>query len=802
MRRHPRPATRQVESWLEEPNRPLRALPTLVHHALSTAAHVLPTLTVVAAGVLALVMAGARVRRWRLARGARLVRIGIPPEVQPQGALLLWSALHDLLLPNPARLLTGQPHLSWEISASEQGTVFRLWVPRVIPLGLIERAIASAWPGASTSIEPVPFTPARAVQHVSELVIAGPDWFALDTGIDPDPLRVILGQLSGLHEGENALVQVLARPATAREQHRLRMAARRLRGGIPTGRAARAFELLSPNPPRRTTLDPTINPDVRDVLDKSAGPLYRSLIRIAVSAPSRALARGRLAGVIGGFAPYEGRAALRRRSVRRAPVKLHGRWLTRGAFTVSIAELAALAHLPADAAIPGLVRASAREVSSPPGISAGAKPLGVTSSGRRVGIAVADARQHIHVLGPTGVGKSTLIAQLALSDFRTRRGAVVIDPKGDLVDDLLARIPPGDEDNVDLFNPSDPAPLTLNMLDNPDRDLGVDQLVSVFRRVFERDWGPRTDDIFRSALLTLTATVPAATLADVPRLLSDAEWRAPLIAQINDPVGLGPFWDWYQELSDSGRSQAVGPLLNKLRAFLLRRPVRQVVARPKTTLDIPGALNDGRLLLARLPKGTLGEDTSRLLGSMIVARAWQAAQARATLAPEGRPDCSLYVDEVHNYLSLPTPIDEVLAEARGYRISFCLAHQHLAQLTPELRAGIDANARTKVYFQLSQDDAHHLERELAPELSEYDLANLPRYTAAARVVHDGQPSRPFTLTTEDLPPAEPGRAETVRAILTRRARTQYEPQATTTQRHSAKPLERRARRQRSEPQKP
>jgi hypothetical protein len=313
------------------------------------------------------------------------------------------------------------------------------------------------------------------------------------------------------------------------------------------------------------------------------------------------------------------------------------------------------------------------------------------------------------------------------------------------------------------------------MLDNPDRDLGVDQLVSIFRRVFERDWGTRTDDIFRSALLTLTATVPNATLADVPRLLSDAEWRAPLVAQIDDPVGLGPFWDWYQDLPDSGRSQAAGPLLNKLRAFLLRRPVRAIVAHPKTTLDIAGALNEGRLLLARLPKGTLGEDTSRLLGSMIVARAWQAGQARASLAPDQRRDCTLYVDEAHNYLGLPTPIDEVLAEARGYRFSFCLAHQHLAQLTPELRAGIDANARTKVYFQLSQEDAHHLAPEVSPELSEYDLANLPRYTAAVRAVHDGQRTRPFTLTTEDLPPAEPGRAEAVRTILTRRTHTQHEP---------------------------
>ena len=658
---HPAP---QVQRWLDEPNRPLRSLPTLAHHALSHVGPFLPILAVLVAGALALVLVLGRVRRWRLTRGARLVRIGIPPEVQPHGALLLWSALHDLLLPNPARLLTGQPHLSWEIAASEDGTLFQLWVPKLVPLGLIERAVESAWPGASTSVEAVTPAPASSAL-VSELVIAGPDWFALDSSTDPDPLRVILGQLSGLGEGESALVQVLARPATAREQRRLRMTARRLRAGVPTGRAARAFELLSPNPPKRTTVDPTVNPDVRDVLDKSAQPLYRCLVRIAVSAPSPSLARGRLAGVIGGFAPYEGRAALRRRGIRRAMVKLHGRWLTRGAFTVSVPELAALAHLPADAVIPGLVRASARQVASPPGLSTNEKPLGITSSGRQAGIGVVDARQHLHVLGPTGVGKSTLIARLALADFHQRRGAVVIDPKGDLVDDVLARIPPGEENRVDLLNPSDEAPLTLNVLDNPDRDLGVDQLVSIFRRVFERDWGTRTDDIFRSALLTLTATVPNATLADVPRLLSDAEWRAPLVAQIDDPVGLGPFWDWSGNLPNSGRSQAVGPLLNKLRAFLLRSPSACDRRAPKDNTRHCPRPQRGSAAVARLPKGTLGEDTSRLLGSMIVARAWQAGQARASLAPDQRRDCALYVDEAHNYLGLPTPIDEVLAEARG-----------------------------------------------------------------------------------------------------------------------------------------
>jgi hypothetical protein len=203
---------------------------------------------------------------------------------------------------------------------------------------------------------------------------------------------------------------------------------------------------------------------------------------------------------------------------------------------------------------------------------------------------------------------------MALADFDAGRGAVVIDPKGDLVEDLLERIPAGREGEVDLLDPLDEAPPGLNVLDSPDRDLAADQLVGIFSRVFQRFWGPRTDDILRAAVLTLSTASPSSTLADIPRLLTDRSWQRVLAAQIDDPV-LRPFWEWYGELSDALRAQATGPLLNKLRAFLLRRPVRAIVGQPVTTLDVPRALDEGRLLLAKLPKGTLGEDTSRLIGS-------------------------------------------------------------------------------------------------------------------------------------------------------------------------------------------
>ena len=222
----------------------------------------------------------------------------------------------------------------------------------------------------------------------SELVLSGPDWFPLGGEQGPDPLRLVLGQLADLGDEEQALVQVVARPATAREQRRLLAAAQRIRAGVPTSRTLRLLELVLPGPPpQRPTLDPTVSPDVRAVLEKASHPLYRCLVRLERQrARTSEVARGRMHALAGAFAAYEGRVGLRRRRVRGAERKLRLRTLGRRGYLLSIPELAALAHLPAERALPGLLRAGARSVSPPPGLPASGKPLG-RDCARRAGCA-------------------------------------------------------------------------------------------------------------------------------------------------------------------------------------------------------------------------------------------------------------------------------------------------------------------------------------------------------------------------------------------------------------------------------
>jgi hypothetical protein len=735
---------------------------------------------------------------------ARQVTVLAPPQAGPAGAEALWGHLTGLLRPAWARWRHGQPHLGWEYTwagGDAAGMSIRLWVPGTIPPGLIERAVEAAWPGAHTVTAPAsPPLPPGAVVAGGTLRLARPDILPLSTSGDPEaPLRALAGAAAGLAGGEHAVLQVLARPVTGARLRKARRAARKQRSGQSARLSSRLLDLAGPG--SRTSrsraagrTDPDLAAEIRETTAKLAGPQWETLTRYAVAttaplqardgagrwerraaaAQQQARLRGLAHALASATALLTGRNWLARKRLRRPDDAIGSRRLVRGDL-LSVLELAAIARLPADPSLPGLARAGARAVPPPPAIplpGPGVRPLGVSDAGqpRPVGLAVPDARHHLRIVGPTGVGKTTLIAGQILDDAAAGRGVVFIDPKGDAVTDIIARLPEASASKVVLFDPGDrAAPPCLNVLQGDgsgtDTDMIVDNVTGIFRRIFAGYWGPRTDDIFRAACLTLLGSVPPGsglvTLADIPPLLGDAKVRKRQTAGVRDQV-LRDFWAWYEELSPASRGAAVGPLMNKLRAFLLRRFAKQAIAAGPSTFDMSQVLDSGGLCLARLPKGILGEETAQLVGSFIVARTWQAASRRARLPEAARPDAGLYIDECQNFLNLPYPLEDMLAEARAYRLSVTMAHQNLAQLPPDLRQGISANARSQVIFSVSPEDAADLERHTAPALTAHDLSHLDAYQAAARLVAGSAEQPAFTLRTRPLPPAVAGRARLVR----------------------------------------
>lgn len=744
------------------------------------------------------------VRRRAAACGARVIEIQLPPQVDPASAAALWANLLGLHRRRLDRLMTGQPHLAFEYVFTAGHASIRLWVPGTVPPGLVEHAVEAAWPGARAIELPLPISPLPpagpgGVVAGGRLTPGRSQALPLRTKHDADPLRPLLGAGAHLRGRQAGCVQILLRPASARRSAAARRALRVMQGKNTTTLKSVVFDSVSrtgrvQRVKTSMLMDHRLEADARAAAVKLAGPLYEAEIRYAATVPApdgsttgrrrvhpaaRAVARGLCHEIASAMAVHAERNYLRRTRLPQPSRRIAQRCFTRTAL-YSIPELAALAHLPWDPDTPGLARAQARPVPPVPAIPDGtgstvaAKVLGDADAGpsRAIALSVPDARHHVHVVGATGSGKSTLLVNLALQDIAAGRGTIVIDPQGDLVADILDRLPNSALNRpLYVLDPTDTArPVArLNILDPADPGLATDHLVSIFKHVYSAYWGPRSDDLVRASALTLlTATranpsLPAPTLAAIPAILASLQERrryTDALDRHTSPV-LSGFWDWYERLSEPARAQITAPLMNKMRAFLLRDYPATLLGPGSGTaaLDLPRVL-DGGVLLARLPKGVLGEETTRLLGSLLLAKTWQAATARTTYPT--RPDAAIYIDEAHDFLNLAIGVETMLAQARAMRVSLTLAHQNLAQLPAEMRDAVSANARSKIYFTASPEDARHLARHTTPALTDHDLPRLGAYQAAARLMADAATQPACTLTTRPQPPAVTGRATRAR----------------------------------------
>lgn len=445
------------------------------------------------------------------------------------------------------------------------------------------------------------------------------------------------------------------------------------------------------------------------------------------------------------------------------------------------AELAGRIPFPIDGPqVPGLSLGTSRllvpdrAISATPSDGAVLGEATFPGSERPLVIRDRDRLEHLYVNGPTGVGKSTLLARIALQDIDHGHAVIVIEPRGDLVDDILDRLPRHRLDDVIVLDPADAErPVGYNPLAAVGRslDLVSDSITSVFSGLFAQYWGPRTDDVLRASLMTLglaeRSPSEAFTLCEVPALLTNKIFRTGLTAPLRDPIALEPFWAVYEGLRPSERAQVISPLLNKLRAFLLRQSLRAMLGQSEPKWSIEQVMRERKVLLVPLRAGLIGEEAAQLFGSLVVSRIWQATLARSGLAREERFPVMVLIDEFHTLVHSEGSLGDLLAQARGHGLGLTLAHQHLGQLSPEMRRDVLANARSKVLFQQGIEDARVLARGL-PELEPEDLQGLPTREVIVSLV-----------TNAEVQPAASGRtlplgpALDTRTIVRQRSRDRF-----------------------------
>lgn len=369
----------------------------------------------------------------------------------------------------------------------------------------------------------------------------------------------------------------------------------------------------------------------------------------------------------------------------------------------------------------------------------------------KFGIKKDDRRRHMYLIGKTGMGKSTAMENMIIQDIINGEGVALVDPHGDFAEKILNFIPSSRINDVVYFNPADfEYPIAFNVMEAnalEHKHLIASGLIGVFKKLWADSWGPRLEYLLRNAILALL-DYPGSTLLGVMRILVDKSYRNKVIAKIQDPV-VKSFWiEEYSKYPQQFQTEAIAPIQNKVGQFLSTAMIRNVVGQVKSTIDIRQIMDQQKILIMNLSKGRIGEDSSALLGAMMITNIQLAAMSRIDIPEEDRKDFYLYVDEFQNFAT--ESFANILSEARKYRLNLIIGHQYIEQLDELVCAAVFGNVGTLMCFRIGAADAEFLATEFAPYFEEEDLVNLAKYDTYMKLMIDGVSSNPFSATT--LPP--------------------------------------------------
>lgn len=679
----------------------------------------------------------------------------------------------------------GQDFISCEYVVQNNLIDFYVVVPFHL-ISIVEKQITSFYPDCYIEEEP-DYNLFRKGSKVASCYIKLEEEYALPirtySRMTADPFNNISNVLSKLEPDETAAIQIMIRPAHKGWQKHGRHKAK----DILEGKKHSLFGNFNPliwmgemltlafhgeskeshETPNRST--PMVDEQVKAIEEKNTQVGYETIIRLVTTSSHEHKAHAILKGIESSFAQYSttdnNSFVMKDRYVGNIVQHFLMRDMKQplrfGTMILCAEELASLFHLPN-------IRFNRAPTINWQNYKIAPPPANIPQEGILLGHNIyrgvkkeihmknEDRFRHFYVIGQTGTGKSSILQVMIRQDLKNGKGIAVVDPHGQLIDDILPFIPRERADDVIYFNPADlERPMGLNLLEAEtpeERDMVALDAMNIMIKLFDEEvFGPRIQDYFRNGCLTLMEYKDGGCLTDMVRLFTDDDFQYERTKDLKNPI-VKSFWE--QQMAKTGareKQEMIPYFAAKFGQFVTNGMMRNIIGQTRSAFDFGDVMNNGKILLMNLSKGETGDLNSKLLGLMIVSKIQVAALRRQRLPKELRRDFFLYIDEFQNYVT--DSIEVILSEARKYRLGLAMAHQYLAQLEQDkgkkgsvnLKDAIFGNVGTMMAYKIGAQDAEYMAKEMAPVFSDQDLVNIDKFKAVVKLSIDTQPSKPFSI---------------------------------------------------------
>jgi hypothetical protein len=701
-----------------------------------------------------------------------------------------YQSLHSIHKSGIKAWFKGQNYISLEYAVLDSEIQFFIICPRELE-SLVEKQLTSFYPDCF--IEKVDdyniFMPGSKTSGCyMRLTKNSMVPFKSYSRLNSDPLNTIVNVLSKFKPEEGAAIQILIRPKKEGWQKKGRERAEEIFN--KRNKSARSplnpltwisafFDLLirgektqeTPQQAQdRTT--PATEEEVKAIEEKNSQPGYETIIRLVVASESNRENKAHMTNIQSAFTQYSSTngnsfSATKWHSKRRLIKNFIFRNFNRSLIymirqklsILSCEEVASLYHIPNIKynRSPNISWQQFKIAPAPTNLPTEGILLGhnyFRGETKEVRVKKEDRFRHFYVIGQTGTGKSSVLQVMIRQDLRNGEGLCIVDPHGQLIEDVLPFIPRERADDVIYFNPADlERPIGINLLEgetNEEKELVALDAMNIMIKLFNEEvFGPRIQDYFRNGCLTLMEDPEGGSLTDIVRLFTDDEFQKYKVEKVENPV-VKSFWAHQMAKTGAREKQEIIPYFaSKFGQFVTNTMMRNIIGQTKSSFDFSRAMDEGKILLMNLSKGTTGEINSKLLGLIIVQKIQMAALRRQKTEKGKRRDFFLYIDEFQNYVT--ESIETILSEARKYRLGLIMAHQYIKQLEGEdgksnVKDAVFGNVGTMMSYKIGAQDAEYMAKEMSPIFSEQDLINLDKFKAVIKLSIDNQPSKPFSIT--------------------------------------------------------